>query len=175
MPQLPIHSSHTNTRFATFVLWGLLPLTAVTLFVLLVFEKPPRDLWPWLLMAGMALLPIGQVFVWRSARRHLWPYPKRQRNAALDGGLEQARSLPVGIQVVSLLCIVALAFELVVGSAILTLILREIYVGEYPPGRLEDVVGTTLTGLHALLAVLGIFMHIRLLATRVLPPESVEV
>lgn len=174
MPQLPIHSSHTNTRFATFVLWGLLPLTAVTLFVLLVFEKPPRDLWPWVLMAGMALLPIGQVFVWRSARRNLWPYPKRQRDAALDGGLEQARSLPVGIQVLSVMCIVVLAFEAVFGSAVLTFILYEIQNGEYPPGRLEDVVGTTLTGLHALLAVLGIFMHIRLLATRVLPPESVE-
>ena len=174
MPKRPTHSSHTNTRFATFVLWGLLPLTAVTLFVLLVFEKPPRDLWPRGFLAGMALLPVGQVVVWRSARRKLWPYPKRQRNAALDGGLEQARALGVGIQVLSLLCLVALTFEAVFGGAILTFILYEINNGEYPPGRLEDVVGITLAGLHALLAVLGIFMHLRLLAIRVLPPECSE-
>ncbi|MGB0136620.1 MAG: hypothetical protein ACPF83_05210 [Flavobacteriales bacterium] len=174
MPKRPIHSSHTNTRFATTVLWGLLPVTAVTLFVLLVFEKPPRDFWPWVFLAGMALLPFGQVFVWRSARRKLWPYPKRQRDTALDGGLEQARALAVGIQVLSWLCLVALAFEAVFGGAILTFILHEINNGEYPPGRLEDVVGITLTGLHALLAVLGIFMHIRLLATRVVPPECSE-
>ena len=174
MPKRPTHSSHTNTRFATFVLWGLLPLTAVTLFVLLVFEKPPRDLWPWVFLAGMALLPVGQMVVWRSARRKLWPYPKRQRNAALDGGLEQARALGVGIQLLSLLCLVALTFEAVFGGAILTFILYEINNGEYPPGRLEDVVGITLAGLHALLAVLGIFMHLRLLAIRVLPPECSE-
>ena len=174
MPKRPTHSSHTNTRFATFVLWGLLPLTAVTLFVLLVFEKPPRDLWPWVFLAGMALLPVGQMVVWRSARRKLWPYPTRQRNAALDGGLEQARALGVGIQLLSLLCLVALTFEAVFGGAILTFILYEISQGEYPPGRLEDVVGITLAGLHALLAVLGIFMHLRLLAIRVLPPECSE-
>ena len=44
------------------MLWGLLPVTAVTLFVLLVFEKPPRDFWPWVFLAGMALLPFGQVY-----------------------------------------------------------------------------------------------------------------
>ena len=72
------------------------------------------------------------------------------------------RALAVGIQVLSWLCLVALAFEAVFGGAILTFILHEINNGEYPPGRLEDA-GITLTGLHALLAVLGIFMHIQLL------------
>ena len=172
MPNLPIHSSHSNTRFATLVFWGLMPLTAVTLCVLLVYEKQPREVWPWLLMAGMALLPIGQVFVWQSARRNLWPFPNRRNDASLDGGLERLRALPTGAIILSVLCILGLAFEAVFSSTILTFILYEIVNGEYPPGRLEDVVGMTLTGLHALLAVLGIFLHIRLLVTRVLPPEA---